>query len=47
MSIFDMFKKIFSSGSDDSFAETKSLEEISKEQATIKPLDLDYQSCCR
>ena len=34
MSIFDMFKKIFSSGSDDSFAETKSLEEISKEQAT-------------
>lgn len=33
MSIFSKFKKIFSSGSDDSFSEQKSLEEISKEQA--------------
>ena len=34
MSIFDKFKKIFSSGSDDSFGATKSLSEISEEQAT-------------
>lgn len=33
MSIFDKFKKIFSTGSDDSFGETKSLSEVSEEQA--------------